>query len=181
VCEVDGVPTTTVARTVVDLVRSATMRSAVVVGDAAMRQGLGRPALLQMLDEVSGWTDLGRAGSVVDFLDGRAESALESLSRVIFHEYDVPPPEPQYEIVVAGETYRVDFYWKEQRTIGEADGKVKYTGVLDPDRSPEQVLWDEKHREDALRDDDHRFVRWTYGQMLGRTEETVARILRRLA
>jgi len=156
------------------------MRGAVVVGDAALRKGLSRPALLEVLDEASAWFDLGRAREIVDFLDARAESALESLSRVIFHEYDVPPPEPQYEVNLGRKTYRVDFYWKDFNTIGEADGKVKYTGELDSSRAPEEVLWEEKLREDDLRDSGKKVVRWTYGQMLYRTDETVARILRRL-
>lgn len=181
VAEVGGVRATVLSRTVVDLARSGSLRGAVVVGDAALRRGIDRPALLQMLDEVSAWADLGRARDVVDFLDCRAESALESLSRVIFHEYGVPPPEPQYEIDVGRRTYRVDFYWKDYNTIGEADGRVKYTGELDPSRSAEDVVWEEKVREDDLRDSGRKMVRWTYDQMLRQTDETVERILRRLA
>ena len=180
VCEVDGLQATVLPRTVVDLARSGSLRGAVVVGDAALRRGVSRPELLEMLDEMAGWFDLGRARDVVDFLDGRAESALESLSRVIFHERGVPPPEPQYEVNLARRTYRVDFYWKDYNTVGEADGKVKYTGELDPSRPPEEVLWEEKLREDELRESGKKMVRWTYGQMLGDTDATIARILRRL-
>lgn len=180
VCEVSGIPVTVLPRTVVDLARSASVRSAVVVGDAALRRSIDRPALLEMLNEISEWADLGRARAVVDFLDRRAESALESLSRVIFHEYGVPPPEPQYEIDLGSRLCRVDFYWKDFNTIGEADGRVKYTGELDPSRSPEEVVWEEKLREDDLRDSGRKMVRWTYNQMLRQTDETVARILRRL-
>ena len=180
VCEVEGLAATVLPRTVVDLARNGSMRGAVVVGDAALRRGVGRPALMQMLREVSAWADPGGAGAIIDFLDGRAESALESLSRVIFHEHGVPPPEPQYEVNVARRTYRVDFYWKDFNTIGEADGRVKYTGEIDPSRSPEDVLWEEKLREDDLRDSGKKMVRWTYDQMLRRTDETVERILRRL-
>jgi hypothetical protein len=180
VCEVRGVPATVLSRTVVDLARSGSMRGAVVVGDAALQRGLDRPALLQMLDEVSAWSDLGRARGVIDFLDSRSESALESLSRVIFHEYGIPPPEPQYEIDVGRRRYRVDFYWKDHNTIGEADGRVKYTGELDPTRAPEEVVWEEKLREDDLRDSGRKMVRWTYFQMLRQTDETMERIIRRL-
>lgn len=181
VCKVDGVQATVLPRTVVDLARGTNMRGAVVVGDAALRRGVPRPALLEMLNEVSAWADLGRARDIVDFLDGRAESALESLSRVIFHERGIPQPEPQYEIDLGRRAYRVDFYWKDFNTIGEADGRVKYTGELDPSRSPEDVVWEEKLREDDLRDSGRKMVRWTYFQMLRQTDETVARILRRLA
>lgn len=75
----------------------------------------------------------------------------------------------------------MDFYWKDYNTIGEADGRVKYTGELDPSRSAEDVVWEEKVREDDLRDSGRKMVRWTYDQMLRQTDETVERILRRLA
>ena len=181
VCEIDGTPTTVLARTVVDIARSATMRGAVVVGDAALRRGLPRPALLEMLDECAPWCETKKAATAIEFFDARSESALESLSRVLMHESDIPPPEPQYEITVRGKSYRVDFYWKQQRLIGEADGKVKYTGTLDPNRSPEEIVWQEKLREDDLRDDGYGVVRWNYWQMMNETADTMARIRRRLA
>lgn len=178
VTEVDGVAVTSLDRTVVDIARTASMRAAMVVVDFALRYATARPALLDMVDQCSAWSDVGKARRAIDFGDARSESPLESVSRVIMHEYGLPPPEPQYEIDIGGCTYRVDFYWKHRRLVGEADGRAKYS--RDETRSPAQVAWDEKVREDALRDADYGFVRWTYGQMLGRTDETIARIGRRL-
>ena len=169
---------TTVARTVVDIARSASRRSAVVTGDAALRRGLLRPKLLAVVDECSAWCDVGKARKAIDFMDARAESPLESLSRVIFDERQVPVPEPQVEIVVAGAAYRVDFLWREAGVIGEADGRAKYS--LESSLSPEQAVWAEKLREDALRDAGFTIVRWTYGQLLNQTDAVVERILRRL-
>lgn len=178
---VGDVPCTTPARTVVDIAKSASLRHAAVVGDAALRAGMTREQLRQTLDEVGAWADLGRARIAIPFLDGRSESALESLSRVIMHEYELPPPEPQKLVQGAsGKWYRVDFYWEQFRLIGEADGKIKYQGVLDDGPSPEAAAWQEKLREDDLRDADHPFVRWNYGQMLGQTDKTIARIRRRM-
>ena len=178
VAEVGGTPVTSLTRTAVDIARTSTMRSAVVALDAVLRLGPSRPALLDMVNECGAWADVGKARRAIDFADARSESPLESVSRVIMHEHGLPMPEPQHEIEVDGRTYRVDFYWKHCRLIGEADGRAKYS--LDDRRSPEQVAWDEKLREDALRDAGYGFVRWTYGQMLGRTDETIARISRRL-
>lgn len=175
---VDGLPVTTLARTVVDIARSASRRSAVVTGDAALRRGLLRDDLAVVLDECAAWSDVGKARRATAFLDARSESALESLSRVVFDEREVPPPELQMEIRVAGEVYRVDFLWKDAPLIGEADGRAKYS--LDPNRRPEQVVWTEKLREDALRDAGYSLVRWTYGQLLNQTDAVVDRIMRRL-
>jgi hypothetical protein len=103
VTTVDGLPVTSIARTVVDIARSASRRSSVVTGDAALRRGLTRDQLLEVLDECAAWSDVGKARDAVAFMDPRAESALESLSRVVFDERDVPPPDPQVEIVLDGE------------------------------------------------------------------------------
>lgn len=48
---------------------------------------------------------------------------------------------------------RVDFLWRKRRTIGEADGRGKYA---DDGRS----LWNEKRREDRLRELGFEVVRW---------------------
>lgn len=181
VCEIEGTPTTVLARTLVDLARCTTMLGAVVAGDAALRRGLPRHELWQMLDECARWSETKKAAAAIAFFDPRAESALESLSRVLMHQNDIPAPEPQYEVNIRGVTYRVDFYWKDQRLVGEADGKVKYSGALDPDTSAQEVVWQEKLREDALRDAGYQVVRWTYDQMMRETDRTIARIRRHLA
>jgi hypothetical protein len=67
------------------------------------------------------------ARRVVAFADARAESPLESISRLRMREHGVPAPEPQVEIWIDGRfAGRVDFYWDEYGVIGEADGWGKY-------------------------------------------------------
>ena len=178
VTTVADVPVMSLARTVVDIGRASTRRSAVVTGDAALRRGLSRNELAGVLDECATWSDVGKARLAIGFMDPRAESALESLSRVVFAEREVPAPELQVEITVSAITHRVDFLWREARLIGEADGRAKYSS--DERRTPEQVLWAEKLREDALRDAGYRVVRWTYGQLLNETDAVIERIMRRL-
>lgn len=182
---VGGIPCTVVARTVIDIARSASFQQAVVVGDAALRRHCSEAELRRMFDQCSAWSDVGKAQRLLPFLDARAESPFESLSRAVMHENNVPPPEPQQVLTGAdGVEYRVDFYWKEKRLIGEADGRLKYrrlgvNGSIDPEAA-ERAVWMEKIREDALRDAGESFVRWTYGQMRYQTEATIARIMRRL-
>jgi len=63
----------------------------------------------------------------------------------------LPTPQPQVEIRVDGRRIAVVDAWFDEPAVAvEFDGRVKYT---DPwrARSPEQVLWDEKRREDELR------------------------------
>ena len=61
-------------------------------------------------------------------MDSRIESVGESRSLALFLHEHLPLPEPQVDIHDArGFAGRVDFLWREQRTIGEFDGRIKYT------------------------------------------------------
>ena len=100
----------------------------------------------------------------MELLDPRSESAGESASRVRLHQDGLPAPDLQHDIFDEQGTFvaRVDFLWKEQRTIGEFDGKIKYGRLLKPGQSIEEVLFEEKRREDALRD---QIVRWLWADL----------------
>jgi very-short-patch-repair endonuclease len=166
---VNGDRCTTVARTVIDIARSGSFREAVVVGDAAIREHCSVTTMRDVLDECASWADVGKARVALGFLDRRSESPLESVSRVIIHERKLPPPEPQFVIDAGGPTpYRLDFYWEEQRVVGEADGMMKYH---DP-----EVLRAEKVRQERLERLGLTVVRWTWREMLFETEETMARL-----
>ena len=54
----------------------------------------------------------------------------------------------------------MDFYWEEHKTVGEFDGKIKYGRLLKPGQRIEDVIFDEKIREDAVRDLGLQVVRW---------------------
>lgn len=165
---------TAIARTVVDIARSGSFREAVVTGDAAVRDRCDFSTLWQVFDECSTWADVGRARTALAFLDPRSESALESVSRAIFHERELPAPEPQFVIDAGGPTpYRLDFYWKEQRVVGEADGMTKYDDV--------EVLRAEKVRQERLERLGLEVVRWNWREMLVETDETIARLRAKLA
>ncbi len=94
------------------------------------------------------------------------------MGRVRFAELELPPPELQ---VVLGDGRgalgRVDFHWRQHRTIGEADGLGKYEG--DPRR-----LYAEKRREDRLRDAGFEVFRFTWREAL-RTPEVLGERARR--
>ena len=77
------------------------------------------------------------------------------------------PSDLQYEVHDAAGALvgRCDFVWEEQRTLGEFDGRVKYGRLLRPGQRPEDVLWAEKQREDALRDLGWQVVRWTWADL----------------
>ncbi len=164
---IDGIHVTSLARTVLDLGRTLSMEQAVAAGDRALANHLSRAELNHALARMERWPGVRRARQVVGFLDVRSESVGESLSRVRFHQDGLPAPEPQYELIDADGVWvaRVDFFWRQQRTVGEFDGKIKYGPLLRAGQSLERVLVEEKLREDRIRDLDLRVVRWTWREL----------------
>lgn len=155
-----GVPVTSAARTVVDLARTQSFREGVVVADSAMHQGLvTADQLRDVIEDCAAWSGIARARRVVDFADPRAESVLESVSRVAMHEQNLPAPRTQVTLGdVSGPRCRVDFLWDDVRVVGEADGLGKY----EPDggRSARDILRAEKRPEEWLADAGYEVVRW---------------------
>jgi hypothetical protein len=167
---IDGVPVTSMTRTILDLARTLPMEQAVASGDRALAVGLSRAELEGGLRAMERWPGVRSARRVVSFLDARSESVGESLSRVRLMEEGLPAPELQREIfgpdgrLIA----RVDFCWEERRTIGEFDGKIKYGRLLRPGQRIENVIFDEKLREDTLRDLGWQIVRWLWPDLYRR-------------
>ncbi|MGH3736009.1 MAG: DUF559 domain-containing protein [Micromonosporaceae bacterium] len=155
-----GAPVTNVARTVADLARTRSFRAGLVAGDAALRMGLcTREELVATCTDCTRWPGVRMARAVAGFVDVRAESPLESLSRAAFHEYGLPAPELQVWLT---DYDRVDFLWRRQRVIGEADGLAKYTTRDD--------LLREKTRQELLERMGFRFVRWTWDEIFRRPD-----------
>lgn len=124
-----GVPVTTVPRTVIDLARALDFRSGLVVADSALHQHLtSKRELRDVLAACRRWPGASKAAEVVEFADGLAESVLESLARAVFRDLGLPAPELQVEIRDADGQFigRVDFLWRQFRTIAEVDGALKY-------------------------------------------------------
>lgn len=163
----NGVEVTTIARTVVDHCRTVPFEAGVVTADAALhRRGTTRDVLREHLLWQSDWPGSRRAIRAVLFADGAAESVGESRGRVKIAAAGLPKPELQVDLFGAlGEfVARVDFLFREQRTVGEFDGRIKYRAET-AGRSLEEVLWREKVREDALRALGYEVVRFTWADL----------------
>jgi hypothetical protein len=151
---------TSPARTLVDCAREWSLDDAVVALDAALLARLTTPGqLAEAARAAAAWPGARRAARAVALADGRAESALETRGRLRIVGAGLPPMELQVEIRVNGRLVAVVDGWFEDAAVAvEFDGRVKYT---DPwrDRTPAQVLWEEKRREDELRALDIRVAR----------------------
>jgi hypothetical protein len=169
VTEVDGVPVTDPVRTALDLARSLPLEPAVVLLDAALHRGLvQRPLLADRAQEMTGTRGSRTAARALDLADGRSESVGESRSRVLLHRLGLAPSSLQRTIRSESgrELGRADFAWEEERVVGEFDGRVKYGRALRPGQDPGEVVFEEKRREDAIRDEDWGVVRWVWSELV---------------
>jgi hypothetical protein len=157
---------TSAARTVVDLAREKGIEDAVVAGDAALARAMTDPdALTRCVQDCAGWPGVRRARHSLELLDGRAESPLESVSRLRLGAAGLPMPDLQPDILSSSSGFwlgRVDFYWDEFGVVGEADGRTKYDIKYDPNdpRQLSEVLWEEKLRQERLERAGLIVVRW---------------------
>ena len=155
-----GAPVTSVARTVVDIARSEPLTSAIIPIDAALHAGAATTGQLEaVLTACWNWPGIHQAQRAIAQADGRSESPLESVSRVLMRAMRVPAPELQSTIldphgrIVA----RADFYWPQFGVIGEADGRAKYDA--------RDVLVAEKDRQERLEDLGLVVVRWGWADV----------------
>ncbi|NDK32411.1 hypothetical protein [Nesterenkonia haasae] len=96
-----------------------------------------------------------------EFADGRAESALESESRVVMDRLNCPAPTLQKVIRTPTGDFRTDFCWERERVVGEVDGKVKYFNQQYVNgMEPAELHYREKQRREALEGQGWRVLRW---------------------
>jgi predicted transcriptional regulator of viral defense system len=167
VTTVGGVPVLAVTRTVVDLARTLPFEQAVVVGDAAMRKyEVTTAELLAALDRWPRRPGAAAARRAIEFMDGRSESVGESRSRVRFFWAGITPG-LQFDVIDESGKFlgRTDFCDDEAGVLGEFDGESKYGRLLLPGQDPGEVVFDEKVREDALRDTSAEVVRWIWKEL----------------
>jgi hypothetical protein len=167
-----GVPVTSGARTVVDLGRRLPFAQALVTADAALRAGVRRGDLEDVLRHQWTWPRIRHAMSVVRHADALSESALESFTRGRFIVLRLPMPELQRNVYgTRGWVARTDFLWPEHAVAGEADGKVKYLT---------EEIWAEKQRQDNIEDAGKLVIRWVWRTAHAPDEEFARRLLNKL-
>ena len=91
----------------------------------------------------------------VRMADERAGSVGESRGKWWFRAVGIPAPEPQFEVRNASGVLLgiVDWWWATYRLLGEFDGRIKYGRLLKPGQDPGDVVFEEKRREDLLREE----------------------------
>jgi hypothetical protein len=163
---VDGVTVTSVARTLVDVGRQVGFEQAVVVADSALwRKAVTREELDLALAAARGRPGIPAARRALGFARWGSESVGESRSRVAMMLAGIPAPVLQWAVPTASGLVHADFGWPRFRTFGEFDGREKYGRLLLPGQTAGDVVYGEKRREDAMRDEDLRGVRWGWDDL----------------
>ena len=177
---VDGLPVTSLERTVADLVRDLPFCESVAVADAALGRGLSPELLLALTAKGRGCRMARRA---IEFADPAAESPGESVSRARMQELGIVLPELQVELRDTDDVFvgRVDFLWRVRSAgvIGEFDGAIKYGRLVPSGKSVDDVVEAERAREAALRALGFIVVRWTWDEVWdGTFAQRISRALR---
>ncbi|MBC7442432.1 MAG: hypothetical protein H7311_07910 [Ramlibacter sp.] len=181
IVEIDGLLVTSRLRTMVDLARTERFASVIVALDAGLRapfllpngsreRDVSAEELQEAVARLGTVRGCRGAGLAAAFADGQSGSAGESVSRANIYLAGLPAPELQvaYPRPDGGED-KVDFTWNARHHVrrltllGEFDGKVKYTRAqYMGGRTIQEVVWDEKVREDRLRAPVRGMVRWLW-------------------
>ncbi len=171
-----GAPVTTTARTVIDVARSSGVAAGLVAADAALHAGdVTAFELAEARAHARYRPGVRTADRVLEVADGRAESPLESLTRLCLIDGGLPAPRPQGWVRSDRGWYRVDLLYERERVIVECDGRLKYDG------RDGAALLEEKLRQEALERADFVVVRVTWEQVRDAPWLVVTRVRRKLA
>jgi hypothetical protein len=186
VVELGGLLVTSFERTLVDMARTAPFTVAVAALDFALNEKraggrvLTADRLLWALERSPGTNGRARARRAIRAARAGADNAGETLSRLAIVRLGFPEPLLQARHVnPRGGFYLTDHEWPEYKAIGEFDGYGKYLKrALKPGEDAGRVVYEEKIREDHLRDEGNGVARWGTPEL--RNPEEIARRLLRI-
>lgn len=161
IVSVDGIPTTTVVRTLSDVVTRVGRYEAVSALDSALnRKLLTEEELATLPGLIRGRRGAIRARPWLSEVDGRARSPLETRARLRCADGGVPPDEvgylvrDEYGYILA----EADMAWLKAKVIAEADG-------AGPHGLPDAVFTD-RHRQNVLANAGWLVLRFTWADTL---------------
>ena len=127
----DGLHHTSAARTAWDVAATESTATAVGVLDAMLRAGdVSEAELRALVDEGVGRWGVTRARRAFGLCDRRSQSLPESWVRVGCALAGLPPPVPQFEVLLDGVWLgQVDLAWPQHRVIVEYEGAYHFDGV----------------------------------------------------
>lgn len=171
---IDGLPVTTLERTVVDCARTLRGASALVVADSGLRLGADPVLVGEILTEAAGGRGVRSARRVLALADAASESPGESVVRWLVHSAGLPALELQVQVRTWAGSFRLDLGWSDLKVAIEFDGAVKYSTLADGDATTRFMA--EKRRHDALVEAGWLVLRVTWAD-LDEPDRLIGRIL----
>jgi very-short-patch-repair endonuclease len=174
---VDGLPCTSLERTVVDCCLMLNYRQSLILMDHALRMGADAEKLRKMCAALTGRNGVLALRRAIEDSDARSESPGETLCRELLHRLCIEPPELQVVVRSAEGRHRLDFAWRDRRVALEFDGRVKYFDFQPTD----EAIFSERQREKALTALGWTFIRVEWKDLFREQEfkMTVLRALRK--
>ena len=174
---VDGLPCTSLERTVVDCCLMLDDRQSLVLMDHALRKGANAERLRTMCRALAGRNGVLSLRRALEGSDARSESPGETLSRELLHRLCIEPPELQVVVWSDEGQHRLDFAWRHRKVALEFDGRVKYFDFQPTD----EAIFAERQREKALMSLGWTFIRIEWKHLFREQEfkMIVLRALRR--
>ena len=163
---VDGLPCTSLERTVVDCCLMFNLQQSLILVDHACRLGADLEVLRSRCRELAGRNGVVALRGALELADPRSESPGESLTRELLHRLGIEPPEPQYVVHTKLGEHRLDFAWRKRKVALEFDGKAKYFDY----KPAAEVLFEERRREKALMEQGWTFIRIEWKDLFNETE-----------
>jgi very-short-patch-repair endonuclease len=158
---VEGIPTTPIGRTLLDLGAVVDRRKVLLaIDDARRRKLIGWGQLLHVLElhAARGRDGVGTLRRILDEHYGEAattDSAFERLVLVMLVASGLEKPELQHEVRIQGRRYRIDLAYPDKKVAIELDGQVHR----------EREVWESDHvRQNALVNAGWRVLRFTWKQ-----------------
>ena len=183
VTTVGGVRVLRAQRCVLEAASRGKDEPALCLLDSGLRSGAFDPGALEAsYDLLQQWPFMRHLGRLVPMASGLSGSVGESRGRWLFHVGRIAPPVLQFRVERSdGSTAGItDWAWPDRKQFGEFTGRVKYGRLLKPGQSAGDVVFEEKRREDEIRE-------LTGGQMFRLTwddyrvpQQTLARVRRAL-
>jgi hypothetical protein len=161
VMDVDGFQVTDPVRTALDLARSLPHEAAVVALDGALHVGaLSHDDLRARLMDIAGSPGSRSASRVVAAADGRSQSVGESRSRLACTGGS------RRRRRCSSRSGRVrGCSWRGRTSPGRRTGSSASSTAGSPGQDPGDAVFEEKLREDAIRDESWNVVRWVWADL----------------
>lgn len=121
-------------RTCFDCAAAMPFREAAVVVDSLLRLGADSQAISRLIDGHAGARGVRQVRRLLEFCDGKPDSAPEAEVRAVAVLEGLPAPQSQVKIPIGGMEYELDLGWRERKAGIEFDGAVKYANL-----SPSQL------------------------------------------